>query len=121
MLQVFLDGLNSNGTAAEDAPSSKQSATGELETPGWQRLLQLAQGCALVVMEDMPIPHNRRWLQALRTALPGQTQLWAVDTASVMPMLAVERKYEVCAAYRCVCRHCAHGAQRFCALLQRRV
>jgi hypothetical protein len=74
---------------------------GELQRwPGWQALLQLASGAALVVSEDMPVPPDSTWLSALAQQLPPGRGLWAVDAACVVPMQLVGKAYERAAGFR---------------------
>jgi hypothetical protein len=74
---------------------------GELQRwPGWQALLQLASRAALVVTEDMPVPPDADWLEALAQQLPPGRGLWAVDTACVVPMQLVKKAYERAGGFR---------------------
>lgn len=68
--------------------------------PGWLALCNLAARSALVVTEDMPVPPEADWLQALAQQLAGGRGLWAVDTACVVPMQLSKRAYERAGAFR---------------------
>ena len=88
-VHVFVDG-------ATAAPAITHAAPGP-QCLGWKHLCALAARAAVVVVEEMPVPPERGWVQALERHLQGtQTGLVAVDTACTMPMAVVNQRYEKC-------------------------
>ncbi len=61
-------------------------------------LRQLAERAALVVTEEMPVDPLRRWTRALADAIA--VPVWAVDTATVVPMRLVGRGVDRAFVYR---------------------
>lgn len=80
--------------AAADAGAAARGST------GWQTLLRCAQGCSLVITEDMPVTPDEGWARALREQLPDSTEVWAVDTACMAPMQSVGKRYVAMSGYR---------------------
>lgn len=65
------------------------------QSPGWQHLCALAAAAAIVVVEEMPVPPEREWVNSLKQHLTGTgTGLLAVDTSCCMPMRVVRDRYE---------------------------
>ncbi len=61
-------------------------------------LTAIARRAALVVTEDFPAPPFPRWHEALARRI--EAPLWAVDTACVLPMGLVGRRFERAYAFR---------------------
>ena len=96
-MQVFIEGLSSDGKPPKATASSSNAPS-----PGWTHLVRIASACSLVIVEEMPVQPQLGWHQALRAQLPEATTLWAVDTACVLPVQAVEKHYERLATFQCV-------------------
>jgi hypothetical protein len=67
----------------------------------WQALRRLAARSELMVIEDMPAPPDTTWAQQLADELPNAVALWCVDTACIVPMSLVTKRYERAFGYRC--------------------
>jgi hypothetical protein len=85
-MQVYIDGARAPDGGAVDS---------------WQALRRLAERSVLVVIEDMPAPPETTWAQRLADELPVAVALWAVDTACIVPMNLVTKRYERAFGYRC--------------------
>ena len=98
-MQVYVEGMTSDGhaTAPQEPAGADAAARGSI---GWQKLLHCAHGCSLVVTEDMPVPPDEGWARTLREQLPESIEVWAVDTACMVPLQSVPKRYEVMRAYR---------------------